>query len=146
METSLIMKERQNLFLSAHQCGFHSLQFWPFVMDHPPLIFKHLMQKLCLPVEEDICVVRAIFIHTFLDQGMCPAEPDQPGLIHSKTDGLFWGDAKLKKDDGVDMFAEATRGDLTGMIICQEIHDHLLDIFITEPGSCGPRATSHFFW
>ena len=119
MEAALIMKEWQNFFPSAHQCGFYSLQFWSFIMDYPPLIPKHPRQKLLLPVEDDICAVMAICINTFLDQGVCPTEPNQPALSCLKTNGLLWGDAKLRKDYRVDVLAEATRCDLTGMMICQ---------------------------
>ena len=115
-------------------------------MDHPPLISKHPRKNLLLLVDEDICTVMAICINTFLDQGVCPTEPNQPALRCLETDGLLWGDAELRKGYRVDMLAEAMRCDLTGMMICQEIYDHLFDKLITEPGLCGPRDTSHFFW
>jgi len=87
------------------------------IMKKRQIIFKHPRQILLLLVEDDICAVMVIFIHIFLDQGMCPVEPDQPVLSRSNINGLLWGDAKLRKDYRVDVLAEATRCDLTSMMI-----------------------------
>jgi len=146
MKAALIMKEQHDLLLSSHQHWFHSFQLWPFIMNHPPLELKHSRQKFLLPVEDNICAVVAIFVNTFLDKGVCPANPDQPVLSCSQTDGLLWSDAELRKDDRIDMVSESARGDLSSGKVIQEVQDSLLDMLITEPGPCCPRATSCFFW